>query len=108
MTKLFTANFLTIAAQGWIEIVEYGGIYERLLGPLLNPLFKPAGGTPYVDSEQDAELLRLLYPSPAGSKTLKLPIGAGWQDGEHLSYDFNLFNWEDEALIDDVDFFEYQ
>ncbi len=108
MTKLFTANFLTIAAQGWIEIVEYGGIYERLLGSFLSPLFKPGGEPPSVDHERDAELMRLLYPSPAGFKALKLPSGEGWQDGEHMPYDHNLFSWEDDALLDELNVFEYQ
>ncbi|KAF2641317.1 hypothetical protein P280DRAFT_517520 [Massarina eburnea CBS 473.64] len=42
MSKLFTANFLAIAPQGWADISSYAGIYERLLGSLLEVVFLPS------------------------------------------------------------------
>ncbi|KAL2007743.1 hypothetical protein VTN00DRAFT_7725 [Thermoascus crustaceus] len=40
MTKLFTLNFLSISEHGWTEILKYAGIYEWLLGPLLESVFR--------------------------------------------------------------------
>lgn len=39
MTKVFTSNFLHISSRGWPEVSKYAGIYERLLGPLLQAVF---------------------------------------------------------------------
>jgi hypothetical protein len=61
--KLFTSNLLTIGAQDWSEISGYAGTYERLLAPLLESILtgtKPISRV--YTPEQDAELIRLLYP----------------------------------------------
>ena len=39
MTKVFTSIFLQISSRGWPEVSKYAGIYERLLGPLLQSVF---------------------------------------------------------------------
>lgn len=100
MTKLFTQNLLTISGQGWPEIVEYGGIYERHLAYVLEPLFRPGISTQCVqpDPERDAELTRLLYPRPATSMESKLQDGMAW-NAEYLPFDQTLFNWDDHDLV---------
>ena len=66
MTQLFTANFLAISSQGWSEVSKYAGVYERLLGPLLESTFSKTPPPQHsFGPAQDAELLRLLYPGPA-------------------------------------------
>jgi hypothetical protein len=90
MTKLFTTNFLDIAAQGWPEVSKYAGIYERLLGPLLESVF--SGSTSpesHFGSAQDAELTSLLYPGPA--QLDKLRFGTK-RDEDFASFDFTLFD----------------
>ncbi|KAJ9639800.1 hypothetical protein H2204_003593 [Knufia peltigerae] len=71
MTKLLTVNFVMIADQGWPEASAYAGIYERLLGTLLEPVLSPSALSCFSPA-QDAELLRLLYPSPARLEKLRL------------------------------------
>lgn len=81
-TKLFTSNFLIIASQGWSEVAGCAGIYERLLGPLLESVFSPENhfginnnqNSGHFGPAQDAELTRLLYPGPAQLKQLRLGI----------------------------------
>ena len=96
MTKLFTANFLSIAAQGWTEVSNYAGIYERLLGPLLERLFGDNKKSPEVffGPAQDAELMRLLYPGPAHLE--KLRFGSSFARKDWETFDPNLFNWEED------------
>jgi hypothetical protein len=70
MTKVFTSNFLHISSQGWPEVSKYAGIYERLLGPLLQSVFSseknpnqygPFPNCPYMIK---ANLLQILQPQP--------------------------------------------
>ncbi|KAK5283805.1 hypothetical protein LTS13_000390 [Exophiala xenobiotica] len=100
MTKVFTANFLALAAQGWNEVSNYAGVYERLLGPLLESVF--SNRPPSLSSfgpAQDAELLRLLYPGP--SQLDQLRFGSRSLDGDGLpSFDMGTLNWEDFSVSD--------
>lgn len=105
MTKLFTANFLAIASQGWNEVSNYAGVYERLLGPLLESTF--SGKPPPQHSfgpGQDAELLRLLYPGPAQLDKLRFGTRAHDLIPE---FDLSLFNpdeWNVNDALPDLDF----
>ncbi|OKL64581.1 hypothetical protein UA08_00583 [Talaromyces atroroseus] len=63
-TKLLTSNFLIIASQGWTEVAACAGIYERLLGPLLESVFSP-DCILHFSASQDAELTRFLYHGSA-------------------------------------------
>ncbi|KAJ9657568.1 hypothetical protein H2198_004214 [Neophaeococcomyces mojaviensis] len=113
MTKVFTANFLTLASQGWDEVSNYAGIYERLLGPLLESVFsnKPPSLTSFGPA-QDAELTRLLYPGPAqldklrfGTRSYGLAMGGNglMGIGGDLSlpaFDVASLNWEDFSVSD--------
>ena len=95
MTKLFTTNLLLIASQGWPEVSNYAGVYERLLGPLLESVFSKEKSTKHFGPAQDAELTRLLYPGPAHLEKLR----SGLKPQEHFSpFDFNLFNVDDHFL----------
>ena len=100
MTKVFTANFLALAAQGWNEVSNYAGVFERLLGPLLESVF--SGRPPSLSSfgpAQDAELTRLLYPGPA--QLDKLRFGSRSYDHEGLPpFDLTTLNWEDFSVSD--------
>lgn len=100
MTKVFTANFLALAAQGWNEVSNYAGVYERLLGPLLESVF--SGRPPSLSSfgpAQDSELTRLLYPGPA--QLDKLRFGSRSYSNEDLpSFDLASLNWEDFSVSD--------
>ncbi|KAH8676221.1 fungal-specific transcription factor domain-containing protein [Xylariales sp. PMI_506] len=96
MTKLFTLNFLSISSQGWPEVSNYAGVYERLLGPLLESVFSHSQDpSDKFGSAQDAELMRMLYPGPAHLE--KLRFGFGQQ--EQLSpFDFSIFNVDDDEF----------
>jgi hypothetical protein len=105
MTKVFTANFLALAAQGWNEVSNYAGVYERLLGPLLESVF--SNRPPSLSSfgpAQDAELTRMLYPGPA--QLDKLRFGAiRSSDGNMFtdglpSFDVGTLNWEEFSVSD--------
>ena len=100
MTKVFTANFLALAAQGWNEVSNYAGVYERLLGPLLESVF--SGRPPSLSSfgpAQDSELTRLLYPGPA--QLDKLRFGSRSYDHDELPpFDPASVNWEDFSVSD--------
>jgi Fungal specific transcription factor domain/Fungal Zn(2)-Cys(6) binuclear cluster domain len=100
MTKVFTANFLALAAQGWNEVSNYAGVFERLLGPLLESVF--SGRPPSLSSfgpAQDSELTRLLYPGPA--QLDKLRFGNRSYDHEGLPpFDLATLNWEDFSVSD--------
>jgi len=113
MTKVFTANFLTLASQGWDELSNYAGIYERLLGPLLESVFsnKPPSITSFGPA-QEAELKRLLYPGPAQLDKLRFGfrsygldmagsglIGVGG-DMSLPTFDVATLNWEDFSVSD--------
>jgi len=95
MTKVFTANFLSLAAQGWNEVSNYAGTYERLLGPLLESVFQnrpPSLST--FGPAQEAELARLLYPGPA--QLDKLRFGSRSFGADELPpFDVSSINWED-------------
>lgn len=94
MTKLFTSNLLSIAAQGWPEVSVYASVYERLLAPLLERVFLQRSDlSETFGAAQDAELVRLLYPGPAHIEKLRF----GWQQqAEEMSpFDFNLFMTDD-------------
>lgn len=95
MTKLFTSNFLSIAAHGWPEVSNYAGMYERLLGPLLERVFlRSSALNEQFGPTQDAELMRLLYPGPARLDNLR--FGLRQQQEEFSPFDFNLLMAEDE------------
>lgn len=100
MTKVFTSNFLALAAQGWDEVSNYAGIYERLLGPLLESVF--SNRPPSLSSfgpAQDAELSRLLYPGPA--QLDKLRFGSrSYEPDELPAFDVATLNWEDFSVSD--------
>ena len=100
MTKVFTSNFLALAAQGWNEVSNYAGVYERLLGPLLESVF--SGKSPSAQSfgpAQDAELSRLLYPGPA--RLEKLRFGTRVLEADELPpFDMTLMTWEDFSVSD--------
>lgn len=94
MTKLFTSNLLSIAAQGWPEVSVYASVYERLLAPLLERvILRRPDLSESFGPAQDAELVKLLYPGPAHIEKLRF----GWrQQAEELSpFDFNLFMLDD-------------
>ncbi|KIW64535.1 hypothetical protein PV04_09461 [Phialophora macrospora] len=103
LTKLFTSNLLAISAQGWSEIAEYAGIYERFLAPLLDSIL--TGDKPISNAytpEQDAELLRLLYPGPIHPKELRF---TGWAEADETDlsfFDAAIYS-QDEALLGDGD-----
>uniref|UniRef100_A0A093V5X4 Pyrimidine pathway regulatory protein 1 n=3 Tax=Talaromyces marneffei PM1 TaxID=1077442 RepID=A0A093V5X4_TALMA len=73
-TKLLTSNFLIIASQGWGEVAACAGIYERLLGTLLESVFSP-DHVLHFSPTQDSELNRYLYPGPAQSEPLRFGMG---------------------------------
>ncbi|KAF2105969.1 fungal-specific transcription factor domain-containing protein [Lophiotrema nucula] len=96
MSKLFTANFLAIASQGWSEVSNYAGVYERLLGSLLEAVFSPSKDPQeHFGTSQDAELTRLLYPGPAHLE--KLRFGRTLTE-ENSPFDFSLFNFDQDLL----------
>ncbi|ETS87103.1 hypothetical protein PFICI_00931 [Pestalotiopsis fici W106-1] len=98
MTKLFTQNFLDIAAQGggWPEINAYAGTYERLLCPLLERVFLHSSTlSDAFGPAQDAELLRLLYPDPAHLEKLRFGDGLPEASDDLASFDFDLFMADD-------------
>lgn len=96
MSKLFTANFLAIASQGWSEVSNYAGVYERLLGSLLEAVFSPSKDPQdHFGPAQDTELTRLLYPGPAHLE--KLRFGRTLVE-ESSPFDFNLFNFDQDIL----------
>lgn len=100
MTKVFTGNFLALAAQGWGEVSNYAGIYERLLGPLLESVF--SNRPPSLSSfgpAQDAELTRLLYPGPAQLDKLRFGTRPFGQD-TLPAFDVASLNWEDFSVSD--------
>ena len=100
MTKVFTANFLTLASQGWNGVSQYAGIYERLLGPLLESVFsaKPPSLSSWGPA-QDAELGRLLYPGPAQFDRLR--FGDRSMELEALpAFDVTNINWDDFSVSD--------
>jgi hypothetical protein len=101
MTKVFTANFLALAAQGWNEVSNYAGIYERLLGPLLESVF--SSRPPSLSSfgpAQDAELTRMLYPGPSQLDKLRFGSRSGFE-GEGLpTFDVGTLNWEEFSVSD--------
>ncbi|KAH8900676.1 hypothetical protein GQ53DRAFT_130025 [Thozetella sp. PMI_491] len=89
MTKLLTANFLDIADQGWPEVSDYAGVYERLLGSLLEPVLSNTA-TLQFSVAQDAELMRLLYPGPAQLE--KLRLGQRAQQDETWQFDSTMWD----------------
>lgn len=96
MSKIFTANFLAIASQGWAEVSNYAGVYERLLGSLLEAVFSPSKDPQeHFGPAQDTELTRLLYPGPAHLE--KLRFGRTLVE-ETSPFDFSLFNFDQESL----------
>ena len=95
MTKVFTANFLSLAAQGWSEVSNFAGVFERLLGPLLESVF--SNRPPSLSSfgpAQDSELTRMLYPGPA--QLDKLRFGSrSYAPDELPTFDVASLNWDD-------------
>jgi Fungal specific transcription factor domain len=74
-TKLLTSNFLIIASQGWTEVAACAGVYERLLGPLLESVFSPDCVLHFTAS-QDAELTRFLYHGSAQLQPARFDMDA--------------------------------
>ena len=116
MTKVFTTDFLALAAQGWNEVSQYAAIFERLLSPLLESVFSNrAPSESSFGAAQDAELTRLLYPGPAqldklrfGRPSFDLGFGGGasyggypggtgeGSDGDGLpAFDIGSINWDE-------------
>jgi hypothetical protein len=96
MTKQFTANFIAIAEQDWPEVLKYAGIYERLLGTLLDGVFStPCGDMNRFSPAQDAELTSLLYQGPAQLEELR--FGDGIRD-EITPFGFDLMGLDFEIL----------
>ena len=101
MTKVFTANFLALAAQGWNEVSNYAGVYERLLGPLLESVF--SNRPPSLSSfgpAQDAELTRMLYPGPAQLDKLRFGSRSGDEAYGLPSFDVGTLNWDEFSVSD--------
>ncbi|KIW98097.1 uncharacterized protein Z519_01681 [Cladophialophora bantiana CBS 173.52] len=107
MTKLFTSNLLTISSQGWTEVLEYAAIYERLLGPPLDAIFTRSRPVSTAHTpEQEAELARLLYPSPARPQELRfVDIGDNGGTEDLFSFDAGIFDWDDDVVANDADSF---
>ena len=96
MTKVFTSNFLSIAAQGWTEVSNYAGTYERLLGPLLEAIFSGRPVATSFGQAQDAELARLLYPGPAHVDQLRFGSREMIDAAQSMAeVDQTVFNWEE-------------
>lgn len=101
-SKQMTSNLLAIAAHGWPEVGIYAGVYERLLAPLLERVFlrSPTLDTNRFGPDEDAELMRLLYPGPAHLDSLRYGLRQKQPQpspSQELSpFDFNLFLLEDE------------
>lgn len=109
MTKVFTSNFLHISSQGWTEVSKYAGIFERLLGPLLQVVFSSEKDPTQYDSRhihydcnliqnryfsasQDAELTALLYPSLAELENLT--VGPK-ETQEAPAFDISVLDFDD-------------
>ncbi|KAI1105604.1 fungal-specific transcription factor domain-containing protein [Jackrogersella minutella] len=98
MTKLFTSNFLSISSQRWPEVSNYAGVYERLLGPLLESVFSNSRNpSETFTPSQDAELMRMLYPATAHLEKLRFGLR---QQEQFSPFDFSLFNIEDAEFTD--------
>ncbi|KAK4935000.1 hypothetical protein LTR10_023868 [Elasticomyces elasticus] len=66
MTKGFTSNLLTLAAQGWSEIATFAATLERLLSPLINAAMrKDSSASLSYPAELDDELNYFLLPKSA-------------------------------------------
>lgn len=101
MTKLFTSNFLAIAAQGWPEVSKMAGVYERLLGPLLESIFSTnTSSLGNFGPAQEAELTSLLYPGPA--QLDKLRFGRRQED-IFEPFDFTSFDFANDILDFDAE-----
>lgn len=97
MAKLFTSNFLQISAQGWPEVSRYAGVYERLLGPLLEAVFSASKNPEeHFGPSQDTELTELLYPGPAQLDKLRFGTRKQVVQEEHAPFDFSMFNFEED------------
>lgn len=94
MTKLFTSNLFAIAAQGWPEVSIYAGVYERLLGPLLESIFS-VNTSSLGNLAQEAELTFLPYPGPA--QLDKLRFGRS-REKILETFDFTPFDYENDML----------
>lgn len=107
-TKLFTVNLLSISSQGWSAVSKYAGIYERLLGPLLEAIFTFTETSLLFSPSQDAELAELLYPGPAHLPSLRsgtgLPAGQETSMFDATLFDFNHGFWEGNGDL--VEFFQ--
>jgi hypothetical protein len=109
-TKVFTMYFLSVAEQGWTEILKYAGIYERLAGPLLEMIFlnrckeKPLSAAVSFNPAHDAEIMRLLYPGPAQLDKLRFGRNRGVQvasdPSDFRNIDSDIFSfWNDIQLF---------
>ncbi|CAK7205335.1 hypothetical protein SEUCBS139899_008105 [Sporothrix eucalyptigena] len=100
--KRLTSNLLAIATHGWPEVGIYAGVYERLLGPLLERVFLRTAtlDTARFGPAEDAELMRLLYPGPAHLDRLRSGLRQKQQPpspaAEQSPFDFNLFLLDDD------------
>lgn len=104
MTKVLTKNFLVIAGQGWPEVSAYAGIYERLLGTLLEPVLS-SSASPSFSPAQDAELLRLLYPGPAQLEKLRLGRNIQQRGEDDVDWQFDPDMWDASLQLFDAESF---
>lgn len=95
MIKLFTLNFFSISEQGWTEILKYAGIYERLLGPLLESVFTHRTEKQFhFTPAHGAELNRLLYPGPAQLEKMRFGSSRRMQVfPEPCDFDSDIFEY---------------
>ncbi|CAK7233147.1 hypothetical protein SBRCBS47491_008510 [Sporothrix bragantina] len=102
--KLITSNLLAIAARSWPEVGIYAGVYERLLGPLLERVFARGADLDMTrfGPAEDAELMRLLYPGPAHLDILRFGLRQKQPQPspqvELSPFDFNLFMLDDNEM----------
>ncbi|KIW00314.1 uncharacterized protein PV09_08201 [Verruconis gallopava] len=93
MTKLATSNFLHISSRGWPEVSKYAGIYERLLGPLLQAVFSPDKNPEHFFlPSHDAELKALLYPRPL---ELEKHCHGSTRTEDVSEFDFNILDFNE-------------
>ncbi|KAI1625183.1 fungal-specific transcription factor domain-containing protein [Exophiala viscosa] len=104
MTKGFTSNLLTLAAQGWSEIATFAATLERLLSPLINAAMrKDSSLSLSYPTEMDNELNNFLLPKSASQEAfLGGPFPTHLPDLD-MHMDFDMLNANDlffEAFAD--------
>jgi hypothetical protein len=98
IAKLFTSNFLAIAALGWTEVSAFARTYERLLAPLLDFIFSGEDDPEsFFGPAEEAQLRRWLYPGQTRSDAFRFeaPLHMSTLD------DFTLFDVD--RMLEDLD-----